>query len=785
MKRKGVAKSRPIDPLEHRFARLRARLTQTTQRIVWLRALPGTGKTRFLLHLQTGDEAPHWADWRFLDNQSAEATQAELAASGISGGRPAQRLIIASSNDEIAQPLLMPSVYGFVELIEDGEFFLTSGDCRFEPGLFASTAGWPVLVDAWLRGRGAEIQAMLPDFLEREVLPRLPPALVAALFGALTAPLSADALEYLFGCNKRVHPLLLTSEAGTSVAGEWVRKALMTLRRTPASLPPAALERIVHVHTAFADPASSIASLIDIGQPDEALQVFERAGGMYFGYLHGFQSLEQVLRRFGPEGERRADSLFFAHLFVLIKSGQARQALLRLEAKYPELPVDLRRQRLPNMPHAILLRIDISLDIDATPPVEVITGWGRLETLFPAGDDLARGLLYNTMAIAFLQAGALLQAKQLAEESLAAYERGRSPYLVHFMQLHLCDLALRQGRPRDASDHLRQAELSLRTSHLEFNSEFAIVDSFRARIAYEEGRFADCPTEVEPFLQALLRGDSWPDLISTTAGHFVFTAYYLQGLRKALDQFDHCVLTLSRRHGASQAHALSLIRIRLCQIARRYAEAAMHLEEYDLDPPLERSPHLKTEESLIRLRQQVVQERIVDRPLQTANAMASMPGLESRQKISIAILQAELRYRAKDHGLARRHLSVALRHAEAEHLLGVLVEDGQFLERLLPVFIAEPGPGNARVAAFAQRVVRLLHTLPAAPMHAKSLAGVSRQEHRVLSYLADGSTNKEIARALRLSESAVKFHLRNLFRKFKVSSRAAVLESARQRGIMT
>jgi len=55
----------------------------------------------------------------------------------------------------------------------------------------------------------------------------------------------------------------------------------------------------------------------------------------------------------------------------------------------------------------------------------------------------------------------------------------------------------------------------------------------------------------------------------------------------------------------------------------------------------------------------------------------------------------------------------------------------------------------------------------------------------VLSYLADGSTNKEIARALRLSESAVKFHLRNLFRKLKVSSRAALLESARQRGIMT
>jgi DNA-binding NarL/FixJ family response regulator len=113
------------------------------------------------------------------------------------------------------------------------------------------------------------------------------------------------------------------------------------------------------------------------------------------------------------------------------------------------------------------------------------------------------------------------------------------------------------------------------------------------------------------------------------------------------------------------------------------------------------------------------------------------------------------------------------------------VEDGQFLERLLPIFIADPGPGNARLAAFAQRVVRLLHQLPAAPLHAKTLAGVSRQEHRVLSYLADGATNKEIARSLRLSESAVKFHLRNLFRKLKVGSRAALLDAAQQRGILT
>jgi DNA-binding CsgD family transcriptional regulator len=125
-----------------------------------------------------------------------------------------------------------------------------------------------------------------------------------------------------------------------------------------------------------------------------------------------------------------------------------------------------------------------------------------------------------------------------------------------------------------------------------------------------------------------------------------------------------------------------------------------------------------------------------------------------------------------------------LRGAESGNLLGVLVEDGQFLERLLPVFMATRGPGDTHLADFARRVSGVLRALPAGPQNAKARSGLSRQEHRILSYVSEQYTNKEIARALILSESAVKFHLRNLFRKLNVSSRGAVRDAARQRGIV-
>jgi DNA-binding CsgD family transcriptional regulator len=649
-------------------------------------------------------------------------------------------------------------------------------------GLFAATGGWPVLVDAWLSGRSEEIQKVLPDFLELEVLPHLPQSLVSALFGALSAPLAPAAIEYLLGRDAVLHPLLRSTDDGTLISAGWVRAALEALRARPR-LSRAVRDDLIHLATAFGDPTAAILSLVALGQAEQALEIFDRAGGMFYGYLRGFQALQDVLRAFGAEWERRSESLFLAHLCLLSKSGQIREAALRLESRYPGLPVDL-RGGAPAPPYAMLMHLDISLDDDESLPLEVITSWSRLEALFPAEDHLARGILCNSMAIGFLQAGALFRAKQLSEEALAAYQRAGSPYLVHYMLLHLCDLALRQGDLEEASEKLRRADEALRASALAFNSEPAIIEAFRVRIAYEEGRFADCPIDVDATLQALLRGDSWQDLISAMAGHAVFTAFWRQGLRSALDGLEHCALTLTRRHGSSQHPDLLLVQVRLYQIARRYVEAGAILEQYEAAPAFRRSPHREREEKLIRLRQQIAQSRRADAALQAANALAQAQDLDPRQRISIGILQAYLRHRAGEDGLARRHLRVALHQAEAGNLLGVLVEEGQFLERLLPGLIADPSAAHAPRKPFARRVLKLLGGLPMAALRAKTIAGISPQEHRVLACLADGHTNKQIARALNVSEAAVKFHLGNLFRKLEVRSRARLLEAARRRAVL-
>lgn len=54
------------------------------------------------------------------------------------------------------------------------------------------------------------------------------------------------------------------------------------------------------------------------------------------------------------------------------------------------------------------------------------------------------------------------------------------------------------------------------------------------------------------------------------------------------------------------------------------------------------------------------------------------------------------------------------------------------------------------------------------------------QQRRILSMMADGGTNKDIAKALSISENTVKTHAKIIYRELSVGSRAAAVQRARE-----
>ena len=74
---------------------------------------------------------------------------------------------------------------------------------------------------------------------------------------------------------------------------------------------------------------------------------------------------------------------------------------------------------------------------------------------------------------------------------------------------------------------------------------------------------------------------------------------------------------------------------------------------------------------------------------------------------------------------------------------------------------------NARMTAFEPNPAAL------------ASLGLTRQEVKVLQWLAAGQSNKEIARTLGLSPNTVKTHAANLFAKLEVSRRTQAVAKAR------
>jgi DNA-binding NarL/FixJ family response regulator len=64
-------------------------------------------------------------------------------------------------------------------------------------------------------------------------------------------------------------------------------------------------------------------------------------------------------------------------------------------------------------------------------------------------------------------------------------------------------------------------------------------------------------------------------------------------------------------------------------------------------------------------------------------------------------------------------------------------------------------------------------------------SGITESELRVLKALAQGLSNKQIAKELFVTEQTVKFHLTNIYRKLQVSNRTEAARYAYQHGLAT
>jgi len=153
--------------------------------------------------------------------------------------------------------------------------------------------------------------------------------------------------------------------------------------------------------------------------------------------------------------------------------------------------------------------------------------------------------------------------------------------------------------------------------------------------------------------------------------------------------------------------------------------------------------------------------------------------------IEISILQA-LAYQVQgDAAGALTALERALSLAEAQDYVRVFADEGQPMAQLLQETLSRGiSPDYVAELLGALRNERKAPRPRAAPSPTPLIEPLSEREIEVLELLADGLSNREIARKLFVTVGTVKWHLHNIYGKLGVRSRVQAVSQARELSLL-
>ncbi|MFT4020440.1 MAG: LuxR C-terminal-related transcriptional regulator [Acinetobacter sp.] len=154
--------------------------------------------------------------------------------------------------------------------------------------------------------------------------------------------------------------------------------------------------------------------------------------------------------------------------------------------------------------------------------------------------------------------------------------------------------------------------------------------------------------------------------------------------------------------------------------------------------------------------------------------------------MKLSILEALIQQRQGATHLAQQALECALQKAAPEGYIRIFLDEGQPLLALLCDEQMTKQQKSPKLQKFISQLLEIagqpIESIPQT-LENNSLQPtepLTDREKDILIYLANGVSNKEIARHIFVSENTVKFHLKNIYMKLAVNSRLQAINAARQ-----
>lgn len=681
-------------------------------------------------------------------------------------------------------------------------------------GLIDRTEGWPVALQlARLAMRGGDAGRSLPQltargthlsrFLTDQVLRGLSPEVVDFLLEtSILERFNASMTDHLrdrgdgWEMLERLEALqsLLTPVDAEHV---WFRYHHLFAEYLQSTLRQRHPERVAGLHLR-ASEACERAGLVgeavrhasEAGDFDRCGALVERAGGWRLVLFGGAGQLRYLLGLI-PDAEKLSrPRLLVAEAYLRMKEGRLDDAA----ASY-----DLVSAATRSVPRDDLSGLDdLERDVlnvgllkqgyeDNGLDAGVLRAFRSQRASLPGSDGLTRGILDCASAIAALRLGALGDAEAFAREAMGEMRSVNSVLGLNYCFLHAGSAAMLRGELRTAAAYLVQARGMAAENFGNDSGLKAMSDLLLAAVR----SWLDEPSHERADLEASFRHvcdyDGWFD---------IYAAGLDTRFRAARAARDPVALQAVIDDGAAIADARGLRRLQSIVEAQRLLHACMVGDDAGADAIAARlsrnfplgcwrtapetwRPYHEVSRALALWGSARDRRSALDRAEDAIRCAAEFGARP--HEIEALLMQAELRHGQGRAGDAAADLARAVALAAPDRIAQPFRRAGKLAPLLADLQRSLWRSGGDPVqAAFLSEV-----TAGAAPDDVGEegpAAGLSAREREVVRELALGSTNKEIARALDMTEHTVKFHLKNVFTKLRVDRRAHVLSALRERG---
>lgn len=686
--------------------------------------------------------------------------------------------------------------------------------------LESHTSGWPVAIQllkgVWNRQdqrchvlQNIEaLDATLIDYLSEQVFSSLPEEIFNILVRVSPVDrLSLEVTKFMTGSEDSwlkikntctLAPFLVPVDSGQKIyrTHPVIRAYFRTcLDALPAAQRVDVYQKAAHWYASQNRLVSALSFARSADDLEFAGTMVEKAGGFTIWLRSGLPRLKAIVDILDPDVYTKFPRIKLLKAFLLVKMGNVRESRRIFE----EVRKDTRnfeQDRDNASPQA--LRLD-SLMLEST----LLVNEGRASSdsyleqyeqtmrRISENDDVFLGNVKILLAISHNQRGYFEKALNETSEAIGHYRRARLFHGEFFAFLHKGTSMFALGRSREAREIYANVRHMCRTSLDGEKTKMALFKAQNGELEYECTHEQPSIRVLGDIMAILEECEWWYDIFAAAALPLIMTLLVTRDLEAAIAELNNCRAIVEKHQANGLCPLFDALEVSCLALAGNIDLARMKLDEFGFSP-----------DSLSNCDKGEVTWRQIEA---VASAIARVYIRDSREQCAIDFLDPLVaHYRERGH--IRTLIRLGVLKAIAEDLAGLddkcrsslieitghvtatgyirpFIEESRLARKMLATHRDALGEVDDATDFLAIMDSQILSPRGADSEQVRSL--LTGREHEVICEVAEGLTDKEIARKLDLAPNTVKFHLKNIFRKLGVRNRAHAVSESRNKGIIS